>query len=94
MRLLLTLVLLVPVFAQKPGDDAAVRDVVRRYVDARDRRDAKATEALFTADADQLVSSGEWRRGRDAVVRWEVRHATIGQGEPARLNPEYRGGRP
>ena len=40
-----------------------------RYVDARDRKDAKATEALFTADADQLVSSGEWRKGRDAVVR-------------------------
>jgi uncharacterized protein (TIGR02246 family) len=51
------------------GDEAAVRDVVRRYVDARDRKDAKAIEALFTADADQLVSSGEWRKGRDAVVR-------------------------
>ncbi len=24
---------------------------------------------VFTPDADQLVSSGEWRRGRDAVVR-------------------------
>jgi uncharacterized protein (TIGR02246 family) len=26
-------------------------------------------EALFTSDADQLVSSGEWRKGRDQVVR-------------------------
>ena len=52
-----------------PGDEAAIKDVVARYVDARDRKDAKATEALFTADADQLVSSGEWRKGRDAVVR-------------------------
>jgi uncharacterized protein (TIGR02246 family) len=52
-----------------PGDEAAVKDVVARYVDARDRKDAKATEALFTRDADQLVSSGEWRKGRDAVVR-------------------------
>jgi uncharacterized protein (TIGR02246 family) len=52
-----------------PGDEAAIKDVVARYVDARDRKDAKATAALFTADADQLVSSGEWRRGRDAVVR-------------------------
>jgi uncharacterized protein (TIGR02246 family) len=51
------------------GDEAAIKDVVSRYVDARDRKDAKATEALFTADADQLVSSGEWRQGRDAVVR-------------------------
>jgi len=51
------------------ADEAAVKDVVARYVDARDHKDGKATEALFTADADQLVSSGEWRKGRDAVVR-------------------------
>jgi uncharacterized protein (TIGR02246 family) len=51
------------------ADEAAIKDVVARYVDARDRKDPRATEALFTADADQLVSSGEWRRGRDAVVR-------------------------
>jgi uncharacterized protein (TIGR02246 family) len=51
------------------GDEAAIRDVVARYVDARDSKDAKATEALFTADADQLVSSGVWRRGREEVVR-------------------------
>ena len=55
--------------AANAGDEAAVKDVVARYVDARGRQDAKATEALFTADADQLVSSGEWRTGRDAVVR-------------------------
>jgi uncharacterized protein (TIGR02246 family) len=55
--------------ATGPADEAAIKDVVARYVDARDHKDAKATEALFTADADQLVSSGEWRKGRDAVVR-------------------------
>jgi uncharacterized protein (TIGR02246 family) len=49
-------------------DDAAIRAVVQRYVDAREHRDPKAVETLFTADADQLVSSGEWRKGRDAVV--------------------------
>ena len=48
--------------------DGAVRDVVRQYVDAREARDPKAVGALFTADADQLVSSGEWRLGRDNVV--------------------------
>jgi len=49
-------------------DDAAVRDVVKQYVDAREKNDPAAIGALFTTDADQLVSSGEWRRGRDAVV--------------------------
>ncbi len=57
------------VWAQKPADEAAVRDVVKRYVDARDAKDPKATEALFTADADQLVSSGVWRKGREEVVK-------------------------
>jgi uncharacterized protein (TIGR02246 family) len=49
--------------------EAEIHDVVRRYVEAREARDPKAIAALFTADADQLVSSGEWRRGRDAVVK-------------------------
>ena len=49
-------------------DEAAIREVVVKYVDARERIDPKATEDLFTADADQLVSSGEWRKGRQAVV--------------------------
>jgi uncharacterized protein (TIGR02246 family) len=55
--------------AAAASDDAAVRAVVARYVDAREKRDPKLLEALFTADADQLVTTGEWRRGRDNVVR-------------------------
>src|SRR5271165_4940816 len=49
--------------------EAAVRDVVQKYMDARDQRDATALAALFASDVDQLVSSGEWRKGREAVVR-------------------------
>ena len=54
--------------ASRPSDDAAVREVVKKYMEARDRRDAKAVEALFTEDADQLVSSGQWRKGRPEIV--------------------------
>jgi uncharacterized protein (TIGR02246 family) len=50
-------------------DEAAIREVVSKYVDAWERIDPKAVEELFTSDADQLVSSGEWRKGREAVVR-------------------------
>jgi uncharacterized protein (TIGR02246 family) len=50
-------------------DETSIREVVSQYVDARERIDPKAVEVLFTSDADQLVSSGEWRKGRDAVVR-------------------------
>lgn len=50
-------------------DAAAIKEVVRKYVAAREENDAAAVTALFTPDADQLVSSGEWRKGRDALVR-------------------------
>ncbi|MGH9309004.1 MAG: SgcJ/EcaC family oxidoreductase [Vicinamibacterales bacterium] len=53
-----------------PSDrDAAIREVVKAYVDAREKIDPAATSALFTDDADQLTSSGEWRKGREALVR-------------------------
>ena len=59
-----------PGVAQSKGsDEAAVRDVVAGYVAARDRADAAAVAAVFTENADQLTSSGEWRRGRDELVR-------------------------
>ena len=54
--------------AQTAVEVDAITALVARYVDARERRDPTALSALFTSDADQLVSSGEWRRGRDAVV--------------------------
>ena len=55
--------------ARPTPDEAPVREIVQKYMDTRDRQDANGLESLFTADADQLVSSGEWRKGRDAVVR-------------------------
>ena len=55
--------------AQKADADAAIHEVVRSYVAARERASAADIAALFTADADQLTSSGEWRRGRDELVR-------------------------
>ena len=69
MRFLAILLAALPLAAQRPADETAVRDLVARYVDAREHPDAKAIETLFTADADQLVSSGEWRKGREAVVK-------------------------
>lgn len=51
------------------ADSAAIREVVAKYVDARQHMDPAAIESLFTEDADQLVSSGEWRKGRNAIVK-------------------------
>ena len=63
------------------GDERAVRDVVRNYVDARERADAGAVRALFTEDADQLTSSGEWRRGREDVVRGSLASSQANAGK-------------
>ena len=76
MRFLTTLaccVMTMPLLlAQRPdapaADEAAVREVVAKYMAARERRDPGAIEALFTADADQQTTSGEWRRGRAEIV--------------------------
>lgn len=57
---------------RRDKDETAIRAVVKKYVDARERADARAIEALFTSDADQLVSSGIWRKGREEVVRGTV----------------------
>jgi uncharacterized protein (TIGR02246 family) len=56
----------------KGGDEASIRDLVKHYVDAREKIDPEAVEKLFTPDADQLVSSGEWRKGRPEVVKGSI----------------------
>jgi uncharacterized protein (TIGR02246 family) len=68
-RIVIVFLAALPLFSQKPADETGVRELVARYVDARENRDAKAIGELFTPEADQLVSSGEWRKGRPAVVR-------------------------
>ncbi len=70
---LICLALTAPAAAQAPAanakDEAAVRDIVRRYTQARELNEPKAIEALFTADADQYTSAGEWRRGMAALIK-------------------------
>jgi uncharacterized protein (TIGR02246 family) len=52
--------------------ETEIRAAVQKYVDIRDHPDPQALQSLFTADADQLVSSGEWRKGRDALVKGTI----------------------
>lgn len=74
MRIILALILLLgfgsALLAQTTAsDDAAVRDLVAKYASAREHADAASIGKLFTTDADQLVSSGEWRQGRESLVK-------------------------
>jgi uncharacterized protein (TIGR02246 family) len=52
-----------------PGSEDAIRRVVQRYVDVRNHFDAAALRELFTPDADQLVSNGQWRRGLENLLQ-------------------------
>ena len=64
------------------GDEAAVKAIVDKYVNARDARDESVIAALFTSDADQYTTAGEWRRGRPQVV--------TGTAESTKQNPGDR----
>ncbi len=56
-----------PAFAA--DQEQSVKDLVAKYSAARESRDPAAIDQLFTDDADQLVSSGIWRRGRETLVK-------------------------
>ena len=62
------------------ADEQAVREVVRQYVNARELKDPKAIEALFTEDADQHTTGGEWRRGRAQIVPGTLESSTRNPG--------------
>lgn len=66
--------------AARNTDEAAVRAVVERYVAARELRDPRAVEALFTPDADQYTTAGEWRRGRAQIVSGTARSSAQNPG--------------
>jgi uncharacterized protein (TIGR02246 family) len=62
-----------PLAGQESKDEMAVKELVARYNTARDQEQPDAIRALFTRDADQLVSSGEWRRGQEQLVEGMLR---------------------
>lgn len=78
MALLAPLVPLAMLSASPGHDDEAIRALVKNYLAARDKDDPRAVGALFTEDADQLVSTGEWRRGRDALVKGTIASTRAG----------------
>jgi len=75
MRTVLTAVFMIalagPALAQATagGDEAAIRAVIQKQDDTRNKADWKGLGALFTDDAEQLTSAGEWRRGRAAIEK-------------------------
>lgn len=51
------------------GDEAAIRRVVERFDETRNTGDWKGFAALFAKEADQLISSGTWRKGPEDIAK-------------------------
>jgi uncharacterized protein (TIGR02246 family) len=84
MRLLLLVILVSAASAmraQSASDETTLRATVQKYFDARDAQQPGDVERLFTPDADQLVSSGEWRKGREAIVQGTLASSRNAQGK-------------
>ncbi len=71
--IILTLLATPGMSAQAPVDEAAIKALIQSYMDARNARDSNTIADLFTADADQYTTGGEWRRGRTDVVAGTAR---------------------
>jgi len=54
--------------ADRAADENAIRGVIQAFIDTREKNDAAGLAALMTSDVDQQQTSGNTRRGRDAVV--------------------------
>ena len=68
---LVSLAAVAPVLAQsgdRAADEAAVRAVLKAFIDTREANDVAGLTALLTEDVDQQQTSGNVRRGREAVV--------------------------
>ena len=73
-KVIAAILLMVPLIAvaqnaSHAADEAAIRAVVKAFLDTREKNDAAALAALMTADVDQQQTSGAMRSGRDAVVK-------------------------
>ena len=52
----------------RTAEETAIKAVIQAFIDTRDANDIAGLTALLTADADQQLTSGNLRSGREAVV--------------------------
>lgn len=65
---LMLMVIGVPASAGGPADEAAVKSVLLRFQESWNTPDMPHIEDLFTDDADFVVITGKWLKGRDEIV--------------------------
>jgi uncharacterized protein (TIGR02246 family) len=50
-----------------------IYSLIEKYTQSRDNRDTVLLESILTPDIDQLVSSGEWREGKNESMKGMMR---------------------
>jgi hypothetical protein len=55
--------------------------LIDRYSEARETRDTVLLNSILTSEIDQLVSSGEWRMGKEGAMNGMMRSSTSNPGE-------------
>ncbi len=68
------------VLAQE-NDESALKELIADYAQARETKDSALLRKILTPDIDQLVSSGEWRRGIQVAIDGMMRSSTNNPGE-------------
>src|SRR5215472_9727241 len=63
---------------QGKTEELAIRNVIAEFVEAINRSDIKAFGALFTEDADFVVITGKYLKGRSEIVAY---HAELFTGD-------------
>ncbi|WP_212635252.1 SgcJ/EcaC family oxidoreductase [Pseudozobellia thermophila] len=81
--ILLLLFLTARVGGQQPvsEEEKPLYHLIEQYAEARDTKDTALLDRILTKDIDQLVSTGEWRRGLKTAKQGMMRSSTTNPGD-------------
>jgi uncharacterized protein (TIGR02246 family) len=81
--LLLSLLPTTFLYAQDQADRnrQEIYSLIDQYAQAREESNTALLESILTSDIDQLVSSGEWRRGMEGAMQGMMRSSSRNPGE-------------
>ncbi|CCQ55938.1 Aspartate aminotransferase @ Aromatic-amino-acid aminotransferase [Crocosphaera watsonii WH 0402] len=69
------------VMAQNVEDEKSIELLIEQYNQARVEKDVNLLEKILSTDVDQLVSSGEWRRGIETAIQGMLRSSNRNPGQ-------------
>ena len=78
---LFTLSLVSSTYAQDSADKEAIHTLIDQYAQAREQQDTVLLQHILTEEVDQLVSSGEWRKGMSGAMQGMMRSSRSNPGE-------------